>query len=295
MRSHLSVGTTVLVMLFGLEGSAAACAVCSAGEVGMTPREAGRAAPGAFGANVDVRAGSLRLGDTSRLSEWRTEGSVHVAPTEGLRFRIAVPVLARQLVGPNLGEDRKPVAGDVSASMDAQISDTREGRIRRSLVLTVGLAFPTGPAMTDTNGAYLPSVLQPGCNSLVPETIASYRFSKGPYSLTLAPRVRLPIPVRDAPHRGATIGLGASGQWQPHPRFATRLGTNVRYELEGADAEGRGDGVSGGFVTYVSPEIALRPTLDVTWTVGIFAPVVQATAGGQRETVVFVTGLSWAI
>jgi hypothetical protein len=189
----------------------------------MSPREAGRAAPGAFGANLDVRAGSLRLGDTTRLSEWRTEGSMHVAPTEGFRFRVAVPVLARQLVGPSLGDDRKPVAGDVSASMDAQISDTREGWWRRSFVLTVGLALPTGPAMVDAKGVYLPSILQPGCNSVVPETIVSYRFSKGAYSLTLAPRARLPIPVRDAPHRGATIGIGASGQWQPHPRFATRV------------------------------------------------------------------------
>lgn len=261
----------------------------------MSPREASRPTAGTFGAAVDVRAGGLRLGDATRLSEWRTEGSVHYTPVPGFRFRVAVPVLARQITGRAVDDERRPIPGDVAASMDTQISESREGQTARVLVVTVGLAFPSAPVAKDATGAFLPSMLQPGCNSLVPEAIATYRISRGAFSLTLAPRVRLPVPVRQAPHRGATLGVGASGQWQPHPRFGARLGTNARYELEGADETGRGDGLSGGFVTYVSPEVALRPTLDVTWTVGVFAPVVQALAAGQRENVVFATSVSWDI
>ena len=261
----------------------------------MSPREASRPTSGMFGAAVDVRGGGLRLGDGTRLSEWRTEGSVHYAPFADIRFRVAVPVLARQVIGRAIDDGRAPIAGDVAASMDARITDTREGRTARIFVVTAGLAFPTAPVATDASGAFLPSMLQPGCNSITPEVIASYRLSRGAFSFTVAPRARIPLPVKQAPHRGPTVGLGANGQWQPHPRFGARLGTNLRYELEGANETGRGDGISGGFVAYLSPEVALRPTLDVTWTVGVFAPVVQALAGGQRENVVFATGLSWDI
>lgn len=261
----------------------------------MSPREAQKATAGTFGAGVDVRAGGLRVGNATRLSEWRTEGQLHYAPTSGYRFRLAIPVLARQMSGVDVDTNRRPFAGDATVSMDARVSEARDGRLSRTLALTIGLALPTAPAVTDDHGAFLPSILQPGCNAIVPEALLSYRLARGTFSLVSTPRMRLPIPVREAPHRGASVGLGVTGQWQPHPRFATRLGTTVRYELEGADATGHGDGVSGGLVTYLSPEIAVRPTLDLMWTIGVFAPVLQASAGGQRETVVFATSLGWDI
>jgi len=294
MRLLGSASAACLVSLVVLSPKAAvACAVCAAGDASMAPREAERAASGTMGAAVDVRGGGLRVGDAIRLSEWRTEGSVYVAPKDGLRFRLAMPVLARSLSGPDAPGDLRGVPGDLHVSTDIGF-DPAEGR-GRGVVLTAGLGLPTAMATRDDRGEFLPSMLQPGCNSVVPEVIVSTKLASGRFSVTFAPRVRVPVPVRAAPHRGPTVSLSTTGQFQPHPRFAVRLGVTARGELEGAGADGRGDGLSGGFVGYLAPEIALRPTMDLQVTAGVFFPAVQALAGGQRELPTFVAGMGWAI
>jgi len=244
---------------------------------------------------MDMRAGYLTALGAVRLSEWRTEGSMYFAPKEGLRLRLAVPVLARQIVGIPTEPGPRAVLGDVTPSMDATVSESREGRITRTAAITVGLGLPTAPATRDTSGAYLPSMLQPGCNALIPEVQASYRIQRGELAFSVSPRARIPMPVRNAPHRGAMVALAFAGQYQPHPRFAARLGAITRFELEGANGQGSGDGVSGGFVGYLAPELAVRPAMDVALTLGMSVPVAQALGGGQRESVVFAGGLSWDI
>ncbi len=103
----------------------------------------------------------------------------------------------------------------------------------------------------------------------------------------------------DAGSRGAASWRDGSARPrradQPHPRFAARLTTVARYELEGANGDGRGDGISGGFVGYLAPEVVVRPTMDLALTLGMSAPVVQALGGNQRESVVFAAGLAWEI
>ena len=137
----------------------------------MAPREAERAASGTMGAAVDVRGGGLHVGDAIRLSEWRTEGSVYVAPKDALRFRLAMPVLARSLAGPDTSGDLRGVPGDLHVSTDIGF-DPGEGR-GRGYVLTAGLGLPTAPVARDDRGEFLTSMLQPGCNSVVPEVIVS--------------------------------------------------------------------------------------------------------------------------
>jgi hypothetical protein len=289
----------VLLAMVALEREVRACAVCAAGETTLAPRESNRPASGTFGGAVDVRAGALRSANTSRLDEIRSEASVHIAPIEGYRFRLAMPVLARKLVAPGVDASRTLYAGDLTTSMETELDrSTREafGRSwQRVFALSVGLAFPTAPAVTDTKGAYLPSIFQPGCNAVTPEVELSYRFTASRFTFSVSPRARLPLPVRNAPHRGAIVGLGASVQWQPHVRFAARVGTSARLELEGADAQGRGDGLSGGFFGYVSPELVVRPTLSTTLTAGLYAPIVQSTRGGQFESAIFATRLSFEL
>ena len=294
MRLFAAASAACLVSLVVLTPKASsACAVCAAGDASMAPKEAERAASGTVGAAVDVRGGGLRLGDTTRLSEWRTEGSVYVAPKVSLRLRLAMPVLARSLSGPDTAGDLRGVPGDLHVSTDIGF-EPDQGR-GRAFVLTAGLGLPTAPVARDDRGEFLPSMLQPGCNSVVPEVIVSSRLVSGRFSLTFAPRVRVPVPVRAAPHRGVTLSLSTTGQFQPHPRFAVRLGVTARAELEGAGADGRGDGISGGFVGYLAPELVVRPTMDLQLTAGVFFPAVQALAGGQRELPTFVAGMGWAI
>lgn len=281
------------------ERRALACAVCAAGETTLAPREGGKPTAGGYGGAVDVRAGALRSGNTARLRELRLEASVHIAPFEGYRFRLALPALVRSLTAPGSDGARALTAGDLLVSMDTEIErSTRDvfGRSwRRVLTLTAGLALPTAPAATDSRGEALPSIFQPGCNAVTPEVEVSYRFTDGRFTFTLGPRARLPLPVREAPHRGAVVGVGAGIQWQPNVRFAARLGTSARFELEGADARGRGDGLSGGFFGYLSPELVVRPTTSTTLTAGVYAPIVQITRGGQFESVVFATRLGFEL
>lgn len=288
-----------LVTSSTLEREALACAVCAAGETTLAPREGNRPASGTFGGAVDVRAGALRSANSARLEEIRSEASMHIAPIEGYRLRLAMPVLARRLVAPGVDASRALYAGDLTTSMDTELDrSTREafGRTwQRVFALTVGLALPTAPALTDQKGAYLPSIFQPGCNAVTPEVELSYRFTTSRFTVSVSPRARLPLPVREAPHRGAVVALGASVQWQPHVRFAARLGTSARLELEGADAQGRGDGLSGGFFGYVSPELVVRPTLSTTLTAGLYAPIVQSTRGGQFESAIFATRFSFEL
>ena len=289
----------VVVGVVGLEPEARACAVCAAGETTLAPREGGKPTAGGYGGAADVRIGSLRSGNTARLRELRLETSVHFAPFEGYRFRLAVPALVRSVTAPGSDGARALSAGDLIASMDTELDRSARdlfGRPwRRVLVLTVGLALPTAPAARDSRGDYLPSIFQPGCNAVTPEVELSYRFTDARFTFSVGPRARLPLPVREAPHRGAMVGLGASVQWQPHVRFAARLGTSARLELEGADARGRGDGLSGGFFGYLSPELVVRPTASTTLTAGVYAPIVQITRGGQFESAVFATRLAFEL
>lgn len=288
-----------LVISSLLERGALACAVCAAGETTLAPREGGKPTAGGFGGAVDARAGALRSGNASRLRELRLEASVHVAPFDGYRFRLALPALVRSLTAPGSDGASRLTAGDLTASVDAEIErSTRElfGRSwRRVLVLTAGLALPTAPVATDSRGEALPSIFQPGCNAVTPEVELSYRFTDARFTFALGPRARLPLPVREAPHRGAVVGVGASVQWQPHVRFAARLVTSARLELEGADARGRGDGLSGGFFGYLSPELIVRPTTSTTLTAGVYAPILQITRGGQFESAVFATRLAFEL
>lgn len=295
MRSRAFAALAAVMTLFSFAREAKACAVCASGDATMRPREASRPVAGTFGAAVDVRAGSLAVQNTVRLSEWRSEASMHVTLNSTVRLRLAVPVLARQIVGIPVDEGRQAVMGDVIPSVDAVVSEAREGKTTRTTAITLGLGLPTAPATTDARGLYLPSMLQPGCNSIIPEAQVSYRLQRGELSFTVSPRARLPMPVRAAPHRGAMVALGLGAQYQPHPRFAARLTTVARYELEGANGDGRGDGISGGFVGYLAPEVVVRPTMDLALTLGMSAPVVQALGGNQRESVVFSAGLAWEI
>jgi hypothetical protein len=289
----------VLVAVSSLEREAVACAVCAAGETTLAPREGAKPTAGGYGGALDVRLGALRSGDTARLREVRLESSVHVAPFEGYRFRLAMPALLRSLVAPGSDGTRTLVAGDLTASTDVELErSTRDlfGRSwRRVITLTAGMALPTAQAATNSEGDYLPSIFQPGCNAVTPEVELAYRFTSARFTFTVAPRARLPFPVREAPHRGAVVGLGASIQWQPDARFAARLGTSVRLELEGADARGRGDRLSGGFFGYLSPELAVRPTASTTVTTGVYAPLVQFTRGGQFESAVFAARLAFEL
>ncbi len=286
----------VVVTSSPLEREALACAVCAAGETTLAPRENGKPSEGGYGGAADVRVGTLRSGNTARLRELRLEASVHFAPFDGYRFRLAMPALVRSFTAAGSDGERVLTAGDLTASIDTEIErSTRElfGRSwRRVLTLTTGLALPTAPVATASGGEYLPSIFQPGCNAVTPEVELSYRFTDARFTFSVGPRARLPLPVREAPHRGALVGLGASVQWQPHVRFAVRLGTSARLELEGADARGRGDGLSGGFFGYLSPELVVRPTASTTLTAGAHAPIVQNTRGGQFESVVFATRLA---
>jgi hypothetical protein len=157
-------------------------------------------------------------------------------------------------------------------------------RVRSRFSLFAGTKLPTAPLQADATGALLPSVLQPGCSSIVPLLGAAYAMSRAPWSWMATGTVLLPFVVRqDAPHAGDSLRASVMGQWQPSRWLGARAGVHGRLDGGGLLAHGDPDPSSGGFVGYVSAEALVSPASDLVLSLGGLVPVVQAWRGEHRE------------
>jgi hypothetical protein len=160
----------------------------------------------------------------------------------------------------------------------------RYSTVRRRLVLFFGTKVPTAPVQSDASGALLPSVLQPGCSSVVPLLGAAYVVAHAPWSWTASGTLLLPFVVReDAPHSGNSLRASLIGQWQPLRWLGARGGLLGRLDGGGLLADGQSDPSSGGFVGYVSADALVSPATDLVLSVGGMVPVVQAWRGEHHE------------
>jgi hypothetical protein len=196
---------------------------------------------------------------------------------------LAVPLLDRTIASGGQEVDRASL-GDVEARVQIEAWADRYASVRRRLVLFVGTKVPTAPLQADASGALLPSVLQPGCSSIVPLLGAAYIASHAPWSWMASGTLLLPFVVRDAaPHAGDSLRASLTGQWQPLRWLGTRGGVSGRLDGGGLLADGESDPSSGGFVGYVSADALVSPASDLVLSLGGMVPVLQAWRGEHHE------------
>jgi hypothetical protein len=263
------------------------CAVCATADPMADAPGNERAFAGRLRATLDARTGGASAADPDGASvdvvDRRLEGTVAWAPSSTLLLSLAVPLLDRTITSRGQEVDQASL-GDVEARAQMEAWADRYASVRRRLVLFVGTKVPTAPLQADASGALLPSVLQPGCSSIVPILGAAYVASRAPWSWMASGTILLPFVVRDAaPHAGDSLRASFVGQWQPVRWLGARGGLAGRLDGGGLLADGESDPSSGGFVGYVSADALISPATDLVLSLGGMVPVVQAWRGEHHE------------
>ena len=176
--------------------------------------------------------------------------------------------------------------GDVELRATLLAYESRGSFGRRRFGLIGALKFPTAPIENDSAGVPLSSVLQPGCGSIGPTLGAYYFASRAAWSVYASASLFLPFQVREGPHAGDSARASFHVQFQPQSKFAGRVGVFARLDASGNLTPTTDDPNSGGFIGYVTSELAFSPTDDLVITVGAFLPVVEALRGAHHESAI---------
>ena len=258
-----------------------ACAVCATAD--PTLIAAGEEQPyrGRIRADVDVRAGLVEAGGTS-VDDHRVETGFMWSPLRSLEVGLAVPFLFRRI---NDVMNERTI-GDVELRAQALAYEARGAFGRRRFGILGALKLPTAPIGYDEHGAVLPSALQPGCGSIAPTLGAYYAAGRAAWSTYVSASLFLPFSVRDGPHSSDSLRLLAHVQFQPVPWLAGRLGVFGRLDASGQLSATADDPNSGGFIAYVTSEIAVAPVPDLVVTVGSFLPFIEALRGVHHESAI---------
>jgi len=263
------------------------CAVCATADPMVDAPGSERSFAGRLRATLDARMGGASAADPDGTSvdvvDRRLEGTLAWAPSSDVLLSLGVPVLDRTIASNGQDVERASL-GDVEARAQLVAWSDEYARVRRRFVLFGGTKLPTAPLQDDPSGALLPSVLQPGCSSIVPLLGAAYTTSRAPWSWMASGTLLLPFVVRQgAPHAGDSLRASLVGQWQPLRWLGARAGLQGRLDGEGLLASGDPDPSSGGFVGYVSADALFSPATDLVLTLGGMVPVLQAWRGEHHE------------
>jgi hypothetical protein len=263
------------------------CAVCATADPMVDAPGDERSFVGRLRTTLDARMGGSSAADPDGMSvavvDRRLEGTLAWAPSASVLLSLGVPVLERTIASNGQDLDRASL-GDVEARVQAVAWADEYARVRRRFVLFAGTKLPTAPLQADATGALLPSVLQPGCSSIVPLLGVAYTMSRAPWSFMASGAVLLPFVVRQAaPHAGDSLRASFVGQWQPIRWLGARAGLQGRLDGGGLLADGDPDPSSGGFVGYGSAEALVSPVSDLVLSLGGLVPVLQAWRGEHHE------------
>jgi hypothetical protein len=263
---------------------ASACAVCATADPTLTVAGEEQPFRGRLRIDVDVRQGAVSAGDVS-LDDRRAEIAVLWAPVRALEVSFAAPYLFRHIESFG-GASDEATMGDIELRAQVLAYESRGAFGRRRFGLIGGLKLPTAPLGYDPRGALLASTLQPGCGSIAPTLGAYYATSHKQWSTYASGSLFLPFSVRDGPHSSDSARLALHAQFQPHPRFAGRLGAFVRIDASGQLAPSFDDPNSGGLIGYLTGAIVVSPVSDLVVTAGIFLPVIEAFRGTHHESAI---------
>lgn len=259
-----------------------ACAVCSTSDATLSVKGTEQPFVGRTRVSVDGRAGTMHAGGYA-LVDRRAEAGASYAPHAQVLFGMYVPMLVRDVAAAGSATSTR-VLGDIELRLAASSAVRRVGFARQQFGLLFDLGLPTAPAQRGANGEFLPSTMQPGCNSVVPAPGFFYRLVRAAWSFYTSAHVTFPMPVRQAPHQGNYLRNLATLQYQPMASFALRAGLDTRLEAKGETrcGDGQVDQNSGGLLAFAVAQIVVAPASDLVITGGVHAPLVQATFGDRR-------------
>lgn len=290
MGRCLVVAWVVMSLLLAAR-AASACTVCTNPNFRPAEDDAPRLRLG-----LGVKLGVATAAGVD-LVDRRADLSYALVAAPGLELGVDVPVLVRTLRRGGVVETNA-VPGDLELSVIGGLwswrAPTATGLVRSErLSLRGGLKLPTAPVMrapgAGGEATYdaraeldLPSVLQPGCSSVVPGLGISYALAADDWTLVADASFVLPIAVRDGPHTASSLRSALTFSLRATKTFQAIAGWTTRLEPSGELRAGVADANSGGFVgsVVVGARIAPVPTLALDAT--LFAPVAQILAGHQR-------------
>lgn len=293
------------LLAWGPARVARACAVCGCGDstLSVTGTEAplgGRVRTGAeVRALEDSWAGPV--GGTTVMRDVRTTLVASFAPLRHLMLSVALPVVARDVVLPNLARVRTVGLGDVDLRARLFVMQDRFLQPRHQLSAHAGVLLPTALALS-LPGSAAAARRRPRLNavdeavggmmSVMPLLGVTYQMR--PWSqLTVQSTVNLQVPVAFTTDTrvGAMANVLGAVQWQPVGRAA------LRGLLEGRAASptrvgGLGtDKNSGGAVLFSGGEVVASPWTDLLFTASIRVPVWNALHGRQQVGPVLAVGV----
>lgn len=253
---------------------------------------------GRLRATVDGRASAFAGTATDvRMTELRVVPGAAVALTEAVMLAAEVPILQRTLQARTTAA-LAPVTTSAVRLGDPELRASflayRSGPSTpsRRLVVFGGAKAPVAPIERDGLGRLVPTDLQPGCGSIVPEIGATFTWSGSLVSFWTSAMLLMPVAVREGPHPGDSLRASATVQLQASSWFAARAGVHGRLDAAG-DVDGQIDTRAGGGSVYVAPEIALRPSEGLVVSVGASFPVAQGTRGHRATWPVALVGAAY--
>lgn len=274
-RRAIALVATITSGALSFAPRAHACAVCATADPTIAASGEEQPFRGRLRVSADARIGHVDAGAMS-LDDRRVEIATTWAPLRAFELTFATPYLFRTVTDASLRSFDHATLGDVELRAKLLAYESRGAFGRRRFGLIGALKLPTAPTELDAAGVPLSSVLQPGCGSIAPTLGAYYTASRAAWSEYASVSLFLPFSVRTAPHAGDSARASALIQYQTQnasgPRFAGRAGVFTRLDASGELAPGVDDPNSGGFVGYVTTELAVSPISDLVVTVGAFFP-----------------------
>jgi hypothetical protein len=285
-RRAIVSSALVFGLALAMPRAAYACAVCATADPTIAASGEEQPFRGRLRLSADARLGQVDAGGAS-LDDRRVEIATAWAPIRALEISLSVPYLFRELRdASSFRVTDYATLGDVELRATMLAYESRGAFGRRRFGLLAALKLPTSPIENGFEGEPLSSVLEPGCGAIAPTLGAYYSASRGAWSTFTSVSLFLPFQVREGPHSGDSARASFHVQFQPTPRFAGRLGAFARLDASGNLTPAADDPNSGGFIGYVTSEIAIAPISDLVITIGAFLPVIEALRGAHHESAI---------
>lgn len=292
---HWHLGLLALVgwlLALALPTRALACTVCT--NPNVRPR-AVEADPRRLRLELGAKLGTAEAGGV-RVDDRRFDLLYTLAPVPGVELSVEVPTLARTVRSRGQASKLNVVPGDLELGVLGALWSWRATRVDATvlderLFLRGSLKLPTAPIARDANESPLPGVLQPGCSSVVPTIGVGYAIAASVWSFSTGGSLVLPIPVRDAPHTGASLRSFATLSVRATRYLAGTLGLTTRLEPSGELRTDVRDPDSGGFVGSTMVGLSVAPVGALRIGIAMHVPIVQALAGDQRLSPTYAASL----
>jgi len=294
MRSFWALTISAL-MTIGSAAVADACANCKCGDPTLTLVGVEKPFAGRLRLSTDLsfrteEHGDIRLGPRSSASDQRADLGLTFAPTQRLLLGATLPIVRRQLVQPNLAQEKVTGLANPELSAKAILWSDKPLRARHISGLTARLELPMSPERLDARGQGLSLDAQLDSGAWVSGLGLFYSFFRAPWSAHLSAEHRWSSVGWERHQPGASLSSSVSLQYQIATSLGVGLGIegtlSARDEIEGAPVEG-----SSGAHLRTSPSLLWSPMTDVIVHTTLRVPVVN-TSRDEETGVDLIAGVA---